>query len=409
MSGITLGSFLTLLFLVLLSGALSYLGDVLGYRLGKKRLSLLGLRPRYTAELITVLTGMFITVLTLTAAAIISDNVRTFIFRMDQIMARTEKLENQAELVQEENDRLIQASDDLKKERDELTDLMTRLTDEKNALNAQMESLSDEIGKQMERISELEKLIENKKSGLIAFTAGQVISYSILGHSFDPKVLEKSFEKLFREIIATATQNGAKPRSFDAIWKDSARQRKTITDTIRSRYEDIPESERSDIIVKVICTNNIFKGEGIDSIMLVLEENEVIFREGTMFRTLVDGTQSREQIAFSLNLFLSFLRERFVSEGIITDYEMAPLTFYDTVTSIHTVGERLMILMRFKQPVTKLGPFDYEIDWVPANVFFSDSTSSTDSPVNIQPESDEIDTETSEIKLKESSSLEEQL
>lgn len=372
MSGNGIGALLTLFFLVILSGALSHLGDVLGYRLGKKRLSLFGLRPRKTAGLITVLTGMFITMITLFAAAMISENVRIFLFRMDEIIEKTEILETQSRLTQMENNRLKEESVMLSRERDELSMQMKRLADERKALNHQMESLSGEISKQMLRISELEEMIESKKSGLIAFTAGQVISYSILEHSFDPEKLESAFEKLFRDIIAIAVQKGARPRRFDDIWEDSRSQRKKITESITSRYEDIPLEQRSDIIVKVICTNNIFKGEGLEHIRLVLEENDVIYPAGTVFRTLVDGTQEREEIAFSLNLFLSFLRERFASDGIISRFEIPPLRFYDTVTSIRNSGQRLMLLISFTEPVTKLGPFEYVLESIPAGAYFQE-------------------------------------
>jgi uncharacterized protein (DUF3084 family) len=46
-----------LLALLVLGGVLSTLGDRLGSRVGKARLSLLGLRPKRTAVVITVLTG----------------------------------------------------------------------------------------------------------------------------------------------------------------------------------------------------------------------------------------------------------------------------------------------------------------------------------------------------------------
>ena len=54
-----------LLALLVLGGVLSTLGDRLGSRVGKARLSLLGLRPKRTAVVITVLTGSLISALSL--------------------------------------------------------------------------------------------------------------------------------------------------------------------------------------------------------------------------------------------------------------------------------------------------------------------------------------------------------
>ena len=51
-----------ILTLVLLSGVLAYLGDVLGMRIGKRRISLFGLRPRDTSRVITAFTGILISI-----------------------------------------------------------------------------------------------------------------------------------------------------------------------------------------------------------------------------------------------------------------------------------------------------------------------------------------------------------
>ena len=55
-----MSGWLLILALLILGGVLSTLGDRLGSRVGKARLSLFNLRPRRTAVLITVLTGSLI-------------------------------------------------------------------------------------------------------------------------------------------------------------------------------------------------------------------------------------------------------------------------------------------------------------------------------------------------------------
>ncbi|NCB17214.1 MAG: DUF3084 domain-containing protein, partial [Synergistales bacterium] len=63
-----------ILTLIVVSGILAYLGDVLGMRIGKKRISLFGLRPRDTSRLITAITGMFISIAILITMTVISEN-----------------------------------------------------------------------------------------------------------------------------------------------------------------------------------------------------------------------------------------------------------------------------------------------------------------------------------------------
>ena len=65
-----------LLALLVLGGVLSTLGDRLGSRVGKARLSLLGLRPKRTAVVITVLTGSLISALSLGLLLLVSRQLR---------------------------------------------------------------------------------------------------------------------------------------------------------------------------------------------------------------------------------------------------------------------------------------------------------------------------------------------
>lgn len=71
--------FLTLI-IVLVSGLIAYVGDLIGRKMGRKRLSLFGLRPRYTAIVISVGMGMLIAAITLSATFIVNKRVREAFF-----------------------------------------------------------------------------------------------------------------------------------------------------------------------------------------------------------------------------------------------------------------------------------------------------------------------------------------
>ncbi len=68
---------LTFISLAIIGGAVSYLGNQLGRYIGRKKMSILNLRPRHTSILITTLTGSFIAVMTLAFAYASSWEVRT--------------------------------------------------------------------------------------------------------------------------------------------------------------------------------------------------------------------------------------------------------------------------------------------------------------------------------------------
>ena len=83
-----LSGWLLILALLVLGGVLSTLGDRLGSRVGKARLSLFNLRPRKTAVVITVLTGSLISAVSLGLMLLVSERLRVGLFELDQIQDR---------------------------------------------------------------------------------------------------------------------------------------------------------------------------------------------------------------------------------------------------------------------------------------------------------------------------------
>ena len=86
--------------LILVSGLVAFIGNLVGRNIGRRRLSLVGLRPRYTAQVITVLTGMLITVVTLAVVLLASDDARQALFHLQEVQQQTRALE--AQIAQEQ-------------------------------------------------------------------------------------------------------------------------------------------------------------------------------------------------------------------------------------------------------------------------------------------------------------------
>lgn len=71
--------------LVLVGGAIAYIGDRIGRSVGRHKLTLLGLRPKHTSVIITVLTGLCIVAASIGTMAWLSHDVRTALFHMQEI------------------------------------------------------------------------------------------------------------------------------------------------------------------------------------------------------------------------------------------------------------------------------------------------------------------------------------
>jgi len=79
--------------LVILAAVIAYLGDYLGWRLGRRRISILGLRPRRAARLMSVLAGILITALTVAVSAAFIPEVKIALFRVRTLREETRQLQ----------------------------------------------------------------------------------------------------------------------------------------------------------------------------------------------------------------------------------------------------------------------------------------------------------------------------
>jgi DUF3084 family protein len=80
--------------LIVISGAVAYIGNLVGRATGRRRLSIFGLRPRYTATLITVVTGMLITLISLTSVLVFSQDARTALFELNVLREQIRSAES---------------------------------------------------------------------------------------------------------------------------------------------------------------------------------------------------------------------------------------------------------------------------------------------------------------------------
>jgi hypothetical protein len=82
--------------ITIVAGVIAYIGDRVGHQVGRKRLTLFGLRPKYTSTIVAVATGMLIALSVTLIALVASNQVRTAFFRLGQINVRINELQAQA-------------------------------------------------------------------------------------------------------------------------------------------------------------------------------------------------------------------------------------------------------------------------------------------------------------------------
>ena len=92
---------LTIFFVMLFAGGVAYVGDRVGHQVGRKRLTLFGIRPRYTSTIVAVGTGMVIALIVTLGAIFASNQVKTAFFQLSSINAQITQLQSREKELEE--------------------------------------------------------------------------------------------------------------------------------------------------------------------------------------------------------------------------------------------------------------------------------------------------------------------
>ncbi|NJK49891.1 DUF3084 domain-containing protein [Candidatus Gracilibacteria bacterium] len=92
--------------MLLLGGLIAALGDRLGSKVGKARLQLFNLRPRQTAQVVTIATGTLIVASTLGILFALSESLRKGVFDLDRILKEQRQVKEELDRVRNERDRV---------------------------------------------------------------------------------------------------------------------------------------------------------------------------------------------------------------------------------------------------------------------------------------------------------------
>jgi uncharacterized protein (DUF3084 family) len=124
-------SLLFLFLVVAIGGVIAYFADRLGRVLGKKRLSLLGMRPRHTAEFLTVCAGALIPLLTVSIVMLASAGVREWLLHGPALIAERNKAVGERTTARLE---LVSIGQQLTREQGRLNALQGKLTETERVL-----------------------------------------------------------------------------------------------------------------------------------------------------------------------------------------------------------------------------------------------------------------------------------
>ncbi|HSV30890.1 MAG TPA: DUF3084 domain-containing protein [Atribacteraceae bacterium] len=265
-------SLLLIFSIILVSGVIAYLGDILGRRIGKRRLSLLKLRPRYTAIVVSIATGLLISAITLVILSVASEDVRTALFGMAELKERLaalnhEVLEQNVELEAnrreaeqhrrqigelEERERNLQAS------RIGLEEQLSTLSINVEDLRGQRDQLREEIQTQLTELSRL-------RASLMAIRRGEIIFHDeeeIL-RATAPAGMNGSEAEAF---LVSLVHSGDEVVMLEGAGQDVENQRSIfILEDNFSQTQELLTNSADEYVIRLVATINVVRGEPVIS------------------------------------------------------------------------------------------------------------------------------------------------
>jgi Uncharacterized protein conserved in bacteria with the myosin-like domain len=188
------------LVLVLMGGGIAYLGDKIGMLVGRRRLTLFGLRPKHSSVIVTVMTGTLIAGTSLSILAVASHDVRTALFHMKEIQESLETTQNALLSSEEELYLLREMLSRQRAEVQEFIDARDTAVAERDAALAELESLEAELEQVQAALDEAQADLENWK--------WRVASLQELGQTLEDNVrkMQATEAKLRADIAALSEQ-----------------------------------------------------------------------------------------------------------------------------------------------------------------------------------------------------------
>ena len=314
-----------IIILVLISGLIAYIGDVLGTYVGKKRLTVFGLRPRITALVVAISTGILITLLTLGVMTILSEDVRTALFYMNALRQDLETLQNETKSLEQVKSRL-------EKDKIELTQDVERLTT-------------------TVRIKETESVVFRKDEPLAVtvITAKQSINEVM-----------KELTTLVISLTAKVRRRGVKVQDEINFFTDNKEQLNGMAAHIASSTQDM--------VVGAVAAENINAGEQLGNVRFMLVPNNRIFRKAQEIASVqIDGRLNRGEIARNLKQFMDEINQEVVRLGMIANpltgrfgdlSSDSMLSFYDMVNRIKDLDRQFILIAVVPEDTYAIGPLN---------------------------------------------------
>ena len=376
--------------LAVLGGVIAFIADKLGSKIGKKKLRIFGLRPHDTSVLLTVLSGVLISLFSMGILAVSSESARTALFGMEKLQKELQQLNTEKGTVEEEYNKAMAslqekneaiagldlkikesnaaqaaAEKSLQQANENLSAVQGQYQETQGALvtaRSEVQSLTEARDKLNDEIEGLKQETKDLQQGLAVMRGGQMMYRS--GEIVFAGVLQGGLPEEENMKQINWMLDGANTAAMNRIGLDSSSKAEMVwlTRDEVERLKDLLGKAKGNVLVRVRSVANTVVGQPVLCGMEVIP-NRVIFKDGKKIHEkvidLADKTTNADQ---ALMTFLQEINERSVKEGVLPDPmtgkvgNINAVTVVDTVTKMQKMGGKIRLTGYADGDITTAGP-----------------------------------------------------
>lgn len=376
-----------IIIMAIVGGFIAYLADKMGSKIGKKKMSIFGLRPKYTSILLTVASGTIIAVLTIGVMAISSQSARTALFGMDKLQRELKLLNiekadatlalNEAKGKVEEQNKKISELDTKMQASIAENDAMESKLAEVNAMYSKaqeaMTSLTESKAQLTSEIEELEKTTDalrkgiiNMREGQVYYRAGELVYAGVMrgGLKHDANVAQVNWllQNANEAALERLGMQQQKDQPLQAIWLSKG----VVNNAVAAL-----DKSKGNLFFRVRTVANIIVGE-LAVCEIEMFENQFIYPDGTLIYSvdydLSKGTTTHDNLLME---FLTQINHQAVQAGVLPDPltgkvgNMDAATMIETSNAIRRTNGAFTINAYAKGDITTAGPVRLRLEVVP--------------------------------------------
>ena len=401
--------------LAITGGIIAYIGDKLGTKVGKKKLTIFGLRPKHTSIVVTIITGILITISTIGILTLVSRDVRTALFGMEalktelttlsqEVSAKNTELETSRSAleaktaeyavltikVQSTVDKLAtisrelsavmaqrdqtalqleetlqgyavargdltaarQAIGDLQNTKEELDQRVHTLTAAKTSLQTDVDHLN-------ELTKKLRQGIQTVREGSIVFRAGEIMTTTVLpGGGSQSDTVSALSEVIYRTNQTIIDRLNVEDKNLEVLWIAQADFDKKVAEI---------GAIQQDVIVRISAGGNTVYGEPVVGHINVFPNNH-IYKEGqSIHMAIVDVGTEKLSAEETVMRFLNQVNQAAIKQGIMPDPLQGTVgaisgnEFYDAVNMVKRYNGKVTLTATAKNETYTAGPLKIQI------------------------------------------------